>query len=70
VLTGIIVPNPQILVGDCPSCGRRIHVLFGNVLNIEGFSEEANVTCDKCKAELRVEKDSSRMVLIKEGRKI
>lgn len=68
-ITSIIVPNPQILVGDCPSCGRRTHVLFGNVLNIEGFKEEATVNCDKCKAELRVEKDSSRMVLIKEGKK-
>lgn len=67
--TSIIVPNPQILVGDCPSCGRRTHVLFGNVLNIEGFKDEAIVNCDKCKAELRVEKDASRMVLVKEGKK-
>lgn len=67
--TSIVVPNPQILVGDCPSCGRRTHVLFGNVLNIEGFKEDATVTCDKCKAVLKVEKDSSRMILIKEGKK-
>lgn len=67
VLTGLVVPDPQILVGDCPHCGKRIHVLFGNVLNVEGFSEEADVKCDKCKAELKINKETNRMILIKEG---
>lgn len=66
-LTYLIVPQAQIMVGDCPSCGRRTHVLFGNVLNQKGFMTEANVKCDKCKAELKVEKDTSRMILMKEG---
>lgn len=69
LLTGLVVPNPQILVGDCPSCGRRTHVLFGNVLNIKGNQDTADVTCEKCKAKLRVEKDSNRMILIAEGPK-
>lgn len=67
VLTYLVVPQAQIMVGDCPSCGRRTHVLFGNVLNQKGFLTEANVKCEKCKAELKVEKDTSRMILMKEG---
>ena len=69
VLTGLVVPNAEIMVGDCPSCGRRTHVLFGDVLNLKGFSDEANVTCDKCKAKLRVERETSRMILVQEGGK-
>lgn len=67
-LTGLVVPEAQIVVGDCPSCGRRTHVLFGDILNQKGFQGEANVTCDKCKAKLKVEKDSMRMILIQEGK--
>lgn len=67
VITNIIVPRAEIMVGDCPSCGRRTHVLFGDVLNQKGFNSEADVKCDKCKAELKVERDSCRMILMKEG---
>lgn len=67
IITGFIVPNAEIMVGDCPSCGRRTHVLFGDVLNQKGFNSEANVKCDKCKAQLRVERETSRMILVKEG---
>lgn len=67
VLTGLVVPQAQIVVGDCPSCGRRTHVLFGDVLNNQGFADTADVTCDKCKAKLKVEKESMRMILIAEG---
>lgn len=66
-ITGAVVPNGQIMVGDCPSCGRRTHVLFGDVLNQKGFGSEADVKCGKCKAELKVEKDTCRMILLKEG---
>lgn len=66
-LTSLVVPDAQIMVGDCPSCGRRTHVLFGNVLNNEGFKDLADVKCDKCKAALKVEKESNRMILISEG---
>lgn len=68
-LTGLVLPEPLILVGDCPSCGRRTHVLFGNVLNVKGFDKSADVRCDKCKAQLKVEKDSNRMILIAAGGK-
>lgn len=67
LLTGLVVPKGVIMVGDCPSCGRRTHVLFGNVLNQKGFADEALVKCPKCKAELKIELESSRMILIKEG---
>lgn len=67
LLTGFVVKEPYIVFGDCPSCGRRTHVLFGDVLTLEGFSEVADVKCDKCKAELKVEKDTNRMILISEG---
>lgn len=67
LLTSIVVPNPQIMVGDCPSCGRRTHVFFGDVLNNKGFSENADVKCDKCKAKLKVEKDTNRMILMSEA---
>lgn len=69
LLTSIVVPDPQIVVGDCPSCGRRTHVLFGNVLNVKGWSDAADVKCDKCKAQLKVEKETNRMILIAEGKK-
>lgn len=66
-LTYLVVPNAQIMVGDCPDCGRRTHVLFGNVLNQKGFSSEASVKCEKCKAQLKVERETSRMILMKQG---
>jgi hypothetical protein len=65
-LTGLVVPDPLIVVGDCPSCGRRTHVFFGKILNVEGFSDVASVSCDKCKATLSVEKETNRMILVKE----
>ncbi|CDF39306.1 unnamed protein product [Chondrus crispus] len=67
LLTSAVVPDPQIMVGDCPSCGRRTHVFFGDVLTNKGFQEYADVKCDKCKAKLKVEKDTNRMILISEG---
>lgn len=67
--TGLVVPNPTILVGDCPSCGKRTHTLFGDVLNIQGPKDFALIKCDKCKAELRVERDTNRMILLREGKK-
>lgn len=67
VLTGLIVPDPVIVVGDCPHCGRRTRVFFGNVLNVDGFAETAEIKCEKCKSELRVERDTNRMILVKEG---
>lgn len=69
LLTSLVIPDPTIVVGDCPSCGRRTHVLFGNVLNVQGWSDAADVKCDKCKAQLKVEKESNRMILISEGKK-
>lgn len=68
VITSLVVPDAQIMVGDCPSCGRRIHVLFGDVLNQQGFESNADVKCDKCRAQLKVEKDTNRMILIAEGK--
>lgn len=65
--TRLVVPNAEIMVGDCPSCGHRTHVLFGDVLNQKGFESEASVKCSKCKAELKVERESCRMILMKEG---
>lgn len=67
LITSLVLPDAQIFVGDCPSCGRRTHVLFGNVLNNEGFKESADVKCDKCKASLKVEKETNRMILISEA---
>lgn len=67
VLTGFVLPDPTIVVGDCPNCGRRTHVLFGNVLNQEGHGDVAFVKCDKCKANLKVEKETKRMILLSEG---
>lgn len=67
IATNLVVPNATIMVGDCPSCGRRTHVLFGNVLNQKGFEDEAAVRCDKCKSELKVEKESGRMILMKQA---
>lgn len=68
LLTNLVVPKAEIMVGDCPSCGRRTHVLFGNILNQEGFENDAEVKCDKCKAILKVERESNRMILISEGK--
>jgi hypothetical protein len=66
LLTGLVVPDPLIVVGDCPSCGRRTHVFFGKILNVDGFADVASVSCEKCKATLSVEKETNRMILVKE----
>lgn len=68
ILTNLVVPDAEIMVGDCPSCGRRTHVLFGNVLNVPGFTDSADVKCEKCKAKLKVERETNRMILVAEGK--
>lgn len=66
IVTGIILQDPQIYVGDCPNCNKRLNVYFGGVLNIEGFTKEADIKCEKCKAGLKVEKETGRMILVSE----
>lgn len=64
--TGLVLPDPLIVVGDCPNCGRRTRVFFGKVLNVDGYKDVADVTCDKCKAQLSVERETNRMILVKQ----
>jgi hypothetical protein len=62
LLTGLVLQKqPQILVADCPSCGSEQRVFFGDILGVEGYRDVAEIKCERCKAQLRM--DRKRMKL-------
>lgn len=55
-----IFPNNKIVYGPCPSCEAENRVYFGDVLNVEGFSDVANVKCPSCKTQFSVQRNTLR----------
>mmetsp|Transcript_12120 Transcript_12120/g.33365 ORF Transcript_12120/g.33365 Transcript_12120/m.33365 type:complete len:332 (-) Transcript_12120:1382-2377(-) len=49
-----------IAYGPCPTCEFENRVYFGNILGVEGFSDEAKFKCKKCKSEITVQKQTLR----------
>mmetsp|Transcript_11223 Transcript_11223/g.20276 ORF Transcript_11223/g.20276 Transcript_11223/m.20276 type:complete len:307 (-) Transcript_11223:218-1138(-) len=63
IVTNIVLPNPLILLGKCPSCGVDQRVYFGTIATIDGYGDKAEVQCTNCKANLSLEKSSRRFRL-------
>ncbi|KAL3679331.1 hypothetical protein R1sor_022287 [Riccia sorocarpa] len=51
-LTGVIVKDPLILKGPCPSCGEQVTTFFGTILTVPSGGSVNNVQCESCKANL------------------
>lgn len=55
-----IFNNAKVVYGPCPSCEEENRVYFGNVLGVEGFDQQADVKCPKCKSQFSVQRDTLR----------
>jgi hypothetical protein len=55
-----IFENKFVAYGPCPSCEYENRVYFGNILGVEGFSDQANVKCPNCKAVFAVQRKTLR----------
>ena len=55
-----IFQNNKIVYGPCPSCGTETRVYFGDILGVEGFGDVAVVKCQKCKADINVQRNTLR----------
>ncbi len=49
-----------VAYGPCPSCETENRVYFGNILGVEGFGNEAQAKCPKCKEVFTVQKRTLR----------
>ncbi len=49
-----------VAYGPCPSCEADNRIYFGNILGVEGFNDEANVKCPKCKEVFTVQRRTLR----------
>jgi len=50
----LVFQNGKIVYGSCPSCEAESRVYFGDILGVEGFGEEADMKCTKCKEKFKV----------------
>lgn len=57
----VFFKNPLVASGPCPECNAENRVLFGDVLGVEGFADEAKLKCSNCKVELTVGRKSLRV---------
>ena len=55
-----IFQNKFVAYGPCPSCEYENRVYFGNILGVEGFSDEATVKCPNCKTVFTVQRNTLR----------
>ena len=55
-----IFQNKLIAYGPCPSCEAENRVYFGNILGVEGFTDQADIKCTNCKTEFSVQRSSLR----------
>ena len=55
-----IFENKFIAYGPCPACEYENRVYFGNILGVEGFSDEAESKCPNCKEVFRVQRNTLR----------
>lgn len=55
-----IFQNKLVAFGPCPSCEAEQRLYFGNILGVEGFGDEGNVKCVKCKCLFTVQRRTLR----------
>ena len=56
----LVFTNKFVAYGPCPSCEYENRVYFGDILGVEGFSDEAAVKCPNCKTVFTVQRDTLR----------
>jgi len=61
--TGLVLPNPLILTGKCPSCGSDTRVYFGDIATVPGFKDVAELKCGACSAKLTLDRNQRRFRL-------
>lgn len=55
-----IFQNKFVAYGPCPSCEFENRVYFGNILGVEGFSDQAETKCPNCKEKFTVQRNTLR----------
>lgn len=55
-----IFENKFIAYGPCPACEFENRVYFGNILGVEGFTDQADVKCPNCKEIISVQRNTLR----------
>lgn len=55
-----VFTNKFVAYGPCPSCEYENRVYFGDILGVEGFSDEAVVKCPNCKTAFTVQRKTLR----------
>jgi hypothetical protein len=60
ITESFIFENLFVAYGPCPSCEAENRVYFGNILGVEGFTEQADVKCPNCKTQFSVQRKTLR----------
>jgi len=55
-----IFQNNLVAFGQCPSCEAENRIYFGDILGVEGFGDEGNLKCPKCKDVVTVQRNTLR----------
>eukprot|EP00184_Porphyridium_aerugineum_P005185 CAMPEP_0184699472 /NCGR_PEP_ID=MMETSP0313-20130426/5737_1 /TAXON_ID=2792 /ORGANISM="Porphyridium aerugineum, Strain SAG 1380-2" /LENGTH=330 /DNA_ID=CAMNT_0027158573 /DNA_START=164 /DNA_END=1156 /DNA_ORIENTATION=+ len=63
IVTELVLPDPLILAGKCPSCAAPQRVYFGDVATVEGYKDVAECKCTNCEAQLTLDKTKRRFRL-------
>ena len=61
ITENVILKDPFVASGPCPSCGTENHIYFGDVLGVEGDREEASVKCTNCKSSMTIKRSTLRV---------
>lgn len=61
VTEGFLFKEPYVAGGSCPSCQVDNLVFFGDVLGVEGDSDESTIKCKNCKLPITVKKSTLRV---------
>jgi hypothetical protein len=56
----LVFTNKLIAYGPCPNCQFENRIYFGNILGVEGFSDQAKVKCPNCKDTFTVQRNTLR----------
>lgn len=57
--------EPLVARGPCPKCNVENKVFFGDVLGVEGATDECDIKCTNCKSALTVKRATLRVSTIK-----
>jgi len=60
ITENFIFENNFVVYGPCPSCQGANRVYFGNILGVEGFTDQASVKCPNCKETFTVQRNTLR----------